>query len=81
MIEHLHAAIDCETQITSNLKNTVTGMKAIIGKRFHSEDIALEQELVGYKMIDVAGKVGIPVQYNDEEVVLTPERAMSMLMK
>jgi len=67
--------------ITSNLKNTVTGMKAIIGKRFHSEDIALEQELVGYKMIDVAGKVGIPVQYNDEEVVLTPERAMSMLMK
>ena len=67
--------------ITSNLKNTVTGMKAIIGKKFHSEDIQLEQELVGYKMVDVAGKVGLPVMYNDEEVMLTPERAMAMLMK
>ena len=46
--------------ITSNLKNTVTGMKAIIGKKFHSEDIQLEQELVGYRMVDVAGKVGLP---------------------
>ena len=67
--------------ITSNLKNTVTGMKAIIGKKFHSEDIQLEQELVGYRMVDVAGKVGLPVMYNDEEVMLTPERAMAMLMK
>merc|ERR1719502_1023340 len=41
----------------------------------------MEQELVGYRMVDVAGKVGIPVNYNDEEIMLTPERAMAMLMK
>ena len=68
-------------QITSNLKNTITGMKAIMGKKFHSDDIQLEMDLVGYRMVDVAGKVGLPVNYCDEEVMLTPERAMAMLMK
>jgi len=67
--------------ITSNLKNTVTGVKAVLGKKFHSEDVQKEIDLVGYKMVDVAGKVGIPVQYNEEEVMLTPERAMSMVFK
>jgi heat shock protein 4 len=67
--------------ITSNLKNTITGMKAIMGKKFHSDDIQLEMDLVGYRMVDVAGKVGLPVNYCDEEVMLTPERAMAMLMK
>lgn len=68
-------------QITSNLKNTVTGMKAIIGKKFHSADVQMEMDLVGFRMVDVAGKVGCPVMYNDEEILLTPERAMAMLMK
>jgi len=67
--------------ITSNLKNTITGIKAVIGKKFHSDDIQKERDLVGYNMVDVAGKVGIPVQYNDEEVMITPERAMSMMLK
>lgn len=75
------SALACRLQITSNLKNTITGMKAIMGKKFHSDMVQKEQELVGYNMVDVAGKIGIPVQYNDEEVILTPERAMSMLMK
>ena len=67
--------------ITSNLKNTITGVKAIMGKKFHSDDIQQEIGLVGYNMVDVAGKVGIPVKYSDEEIMLTPERAMAMLMK
>ena len=67
--------------ITSNLKNTITGMKAIMGKKFHSDPIQQEFQWVGYTMVDVAGKVGIPVSYNDEDVMLTPERAMAMLMK
>jgi len=67
--------------ITSNLKNTITGMKAIIGKKFHSECVQKEMDLVGYRMVDVAGKVGLPVMYNDEETMLTPERATAMLMK
>lgn len=67
--------------ITSNLKNTVTGPKAILGKKFHSEEIQNEIPLVAYEMVDQAGDVGIPVQYNDERVIITPERAMSMLLK
>lgn len=68
-------------QITSNLKNTVTGIKAIVGKKFHSDEIQTEQGLVAFNMVDTAGNVGIPVQYNDEQITLTPERAMAMLMK
>ena len=49
-------------QITSNLKNTITGPKAIIGKKFHSEDVQAEIPLVAYTMKDVAGDVGIPVR-------------------
>jgi len=66
--------------ITSNLKNTITGPKAIVGKKFHSDDVQAEIPLVAYSMKDVAGEVGIPVMYNDEELVLSPEKAMSMLM-
>ena len=56
-------------------------MKAIIGKKFHSEDVQREMGLVGYRIVDVAGRAACPVMYNDEEVMLTPERAMAMLMK
>lgn len=40
----------------------MTGVKAVLGKKFHSEDVQKEIDLVGYKMVDVAGKVGIPVR-------------------
>jgi len=67
--------------ITSNMTNTVTGLKAIVGKKFHSEEIQSEIPKVAYKMIDVAGNVGIPVRYRDEEVVLSPERIYAMFLK
>jgi len=69
------------TAITSNIKNTITGPKALLGKKFHSDDIQAEIPLVAYAIADQAGSVGIPVQYNDEELMVTPERAMSMLLK
>ena len=87
VLEHVSARPDhpslssSRAQITSNLKNTITGMKAIVGKKFNCEDITTEADLVGFKMQDVAGKVGIPINYNDEQIMMTPERAMSMLLK
>jgi len=66
--------------ITSNMKNTITGIKAIIGKKFHSEEIQDELPKIAYTINDVGGSVGIPVQYNEEEVVISTERAMSMLL-
>merc|ERR1719301_407097 len=52
-----------------------------MGKKFHSEDIQKEMGLVGYRMTDQAGKVGLPVNYCDEEITLSPERAMAMMLK
>jgi heat shock 70kDa protein 4 len=56
------ASVSHSRQITSNLKNTITGPKAIIGKKFHSDDVQKEIPLVAYSMIDVAGEVGVPVR-------------------
>jgi len=50
-------------QINSNIKNTVTGLKQIIGKKFHSEEIQSEIPKVAYKMVESVGKVTIPVTY------------------
>lgn len=54
-------ALPGEPQITSNIKNTITGPKALIGKKFHSDDVQAEIPLVAYALMDVAGDVGIPV--------------------
>jgi heat shock protein 4 len=63
------------------MTNTITGLKALIGKKFHSDSIQSEIPKVAYRIIDVAGNVGLPVQYRDEEVVLTPERVYAMFLK
>ena len=49
-------------QITSNIKNTVTGLKAVIGKKYHSEEIQNEITKVAYKMTESLGNVTIPVR-------------------
>ena len=48
--------------ITSNLKNTITGPKAIIGKKFHSDDIQQEMDWVAYKMVEKGGNVAKAVE-------------------
>ena len=68
--------------ITSNMKNTITGIKAIVGKKFHSEEIQSEMGKVAYQIVESgAGGTGVKVQYNDDDLVISPERAMSMLLK
>ncbi len=33
---------------------------------------------VAYRMVDVAGNVGVKVDYQDQEMILTPERVRAM---
>eukprot|EP00908_Phaeocystis_cordata_P011024 Transcript_21867.p1 GENE.Transcript_21867~~Transcript_21867.p1 ORF type:complete len:820 (-),score=464.81 Transcript_21867:172-2631(-) len=68
-------------QITSNIKNTVTGLKQIVGKKFHSEEIQSEIPKAAYKMVESLGNVTIPVRALGEETVMTPEKCMSMMLK
>jgi len=67
--------------ITSNMKNTVTGLKQLMGKKFHSEEVQLEMKKVAYDIVDVAGGVGVKVNYDDQEVILSPEKLMGMFLK
>ena len=50
------------SQITSNIKNTVTGLKAVLGKKYHSEEIQNEITKVAYNMTESLGNVTIPVR-------------------
>ena len=99
------------------MKNTITGIKMLMGKRFESSEVQNELGEVAYRMVSHAGKVGLPVReepscarpappmpcdshaqcalcvrsdgvptatqvmYNDEEVIMTPEKCMGMLLK
>ena len=67
--------------ITSNIKNTVTGLKAVLGKKYHSEEIQNEITKVAYNMTESLGNVTIPVSLKGEESVMTPEKCMSMMLK
>ena len=49
-------------QITSNIKNTVTGLKQILGKKYHSEEIQHEISKVAYSVTESLGNVTIPVR-------------------
>ena len=44
------------------MKNTVTGLKQIIGKKFHSEEIQSEIAKVAYPVVENLGSVTIPVR-------------------
>ena len=58
----MHSRCLLSAQINSNIKNTVTGLKQIVGKKFHSEEIQSEIPKVAYGMVESLGSVAIPVR-------------------
>jgi len=65
----------------SNIKNTVSQMKLLVGRQF--DDAAVQKELATLpfqteKMAN--GGVGISLTYNDEPLVVSAEHAMAMML-
>lgn len=52
-----------KTQEVSNLKNTVSALKRLIGRSFKDPDVQVEQEYNTATLCDVGGQVGVDVSY------------------
>lgn len=69
-----------KSQITSNIKNTFTALKKIIGKRYASEAIQTELQYATYSIRDVAGDAQVQFQYADQQHTWRVERVMGMML-
>lgn len=52
-----------KTQEVSNLKNTVSSLKRLVGRSFKDPDVQIEQEYNTATLCDVDGQVGVDVSY------------------
>lgn len=52
-----------KTAEISNLKNTISNLTRLAGRTFSDPDIAIEQEYISAKLVDVNGQVGAEVSY------------------
>jgi heat shock protein 4 len=56
-------------------------MKLLVGRRFDDPDVQKEISLLPYKAVKMPhGGVGVSVLYNDEQLVVSVEHFMSMLL-
>lgn len=69
-----------KSAITSNIKNTITGIKKVLGKRYQSADVQAELPFALYGIRDVAGEAQVTFSYNDETHTWRVERVMAMLL-
>lgn len=65
----------------SNLKNTITCMKLLVGRQFDDEDVQKEISKMNFKAVKLSnGGVGVEIQYNDEPLVVSVEHVMGMML-
>lgn len=69
-----------KNQEISNLKNTVSSLKRLAGRSFSDPDVAIEQEFVSAKLVDVKGQVGAEVTYLGKTEQFTATQLVSMFM-
>jgi len=65
----------------SNIKNTIAGMKLLVGRQFDDEDVQKELKKAFFKSEKLPnGGVGISVSYNDDPMVISAEHFMAMML-
>ena len=68
------------SQYNRNVKNTVSNLKRLIGRKFADPVVQEESRWLPFKMKELEnGDIGIPVQYHGEEIVFRPEIIAGML--
>ncbi|KHN97875.1 Heat shock protein Hsp88 [Metarhizium album ARSEF 1941] len=52
-----------KTQEITNLKNTVSCLKRLVGRSFNDPDVKIEQQFITAPLVDINGQVGVEVSY------------------
>ena len=65
----------------SNIKNTVKCMKLLVGRKFDDPEVQAELKHAHFKASAMAnGGVGINISYNDEDIVISAEHILAMML-
>ncbi|XP_019865351.2 heat shock 70 kDa protein 4 isoform X2 [Aethina tumida] len=73
--------VAAKNQQVTNMKNTVYGLKRLIGRKFRDPHVQRELQTLPFNVIEVAnGNIGIKVNYLNEEHVFSPEQCLAMLL-
>jgi heat shock 70kDa protein 4 len=69
-----------KTQEISNLKNTVSSLKRLAGRKLNDPDVQIEQEYVSAPLVDINGQVGAEVTYLGKKERFTATQLVSMFL-
>lgn len=69
-------------QLNTNVKNTITGVKRLIGRKFTDPVVQQEVPLLPFAVREAKdGSVEIAVQYMGQECILTPQQVIAALLQ
>ena len=69
------------TMARSNLTNTICSMKLLVGRHYDEPDVQTELTKCTFKSSKLpSGLVGIHLMYNDEEIVVSAEQSLAMML-
>lgn len=72
--------VAAKNQQVSNMNNTISGFKRLLGRKYNDPHVQNELRKIPYKVEPRPdGGIGIRVNYQDEEVVFSPEQITAML--
>lgn len=69
-----------KTQEISNLKNTVSSLKRLIGRSLNDPDVQLEQEYITAPLVDINGQVGVEVSYLGKKEKFSATQLVAMYL-
>ena len=69
-----------KTQEISNLKNTVSSLKRLAGRKFSDPDVEIEQSFVSAPLVDVNGQVGAEINYLGKKECFTATQLVAMFL-
>ena len=69
------------TMARSNVTNTISQMKLLVGRQYDDKDVQREIKRNSYKCCKLStGGVGISIQYNNKDIIISAEHAMAMML-
>jgi heat shock protein len=73
--------VAAKNQQVTNMKNTVYGLKRLIGRKYRDPHVQRELQMLSFNVVELAqGNIGIKVNYLNEEHIFSPEQCLAMLL-